>query len=121
MPTGTALGRGRSACQDPSLDGAIVAKVYGRGEEVLEPNWLSWSWAWGDRSRSAQLGALADAAELIADLRAMAPGAVLSESVRGNAVARGQDRQERRYCGRTIQTGQSGHFERRVSLTASPQ
>jgi hypothetical protein len=51
---------------NPSLDGAIVAKVYGEGEEVLEPNWLALGT--GDRPRSAQLDTLADAAQLIADL-----------------------------------------------------
>ncbi len=66
MRTGTAR-YGEVSVPNHSLDGAIVAKVYGGVAEVLEPNWLSGPGT-GDRSRSAQLETLADAAQLIADL-----------------------------------------------------
>jgi hypothetical protein len=39
MRTGTALGRGRSASPNRSPN-TIVARTYGGGAEVLEPNWL---------------------------------------------------------------------------------
>jgi len=39
MRTGTAR-YGEVSVPNHSLDGAIVAKVYGGGAEVLEPNWL---------------------------------------------------------------------------------
>jgi len=66
MRTGTAR-YGEVSVPNHSLDGAIVAKVYGGVAEVLEPNWLSGPGT-GHRSRSAQLETLADAAQLIADL-----------------------------------------------------
>ncbi len=40
------LGAGEVSVPNHSLDGAIVAKVCGGGEKVLEPNWVSFPGAW---------------------------------------------------------------------------
>ncbi len=50
------LGAGEVSVPNHSLDGAIVAKVCGGGEKVLEPNWVSFPGSLEDRTSSERFG-----------------------------------------------------------------